>query len=61
MIERDSKWIQKNEEADEEGSPGKEVNDVSDEKIQQTRRQLFPVSGGQSLDILVPDNGWDTE
>ena len=42
MIERDSKWIQKNEEAEEEGSPGKEVNDLSDEKIQQTRRQLFP-------------------
>ena len=29
-------------EAEEEGNPGDEVNDPSDEEIEQTRRQLFP-------------------
>ena len=29
-------------EAEEEGSPGNEVNDPSDKETQETRRQLFP-------------------
>ncbi|XP_065059787.1 lysine-specific demethylase 5A-like [Rhopilema esculentum] len=34
--------FKKMKEAEEEGNPGDEVNDPSDEEIEQTRRQLFP-------------------
>ncbi|XP_065067786.1 inhibitor of growth protein 1-like [Rhopilema esculentum] len=43
LFEKGFKYaFKKMKETEEEGNPGEEVNDPSDEEIEQTRRQLFP-------------------